>query len=92
MLGGLDLKDPRISQVYGFFDNFPPTLLLSGTRDLLLSNTIRIDRKLRDARRYRKLIVYEGKSHRAYLAELDVPQTQTATREIAALFDRHLAQ
>lgn len=38
---GHDLKDPLISPVYGDMHGFPPTILTTGTRDLLLSNTVR---------------------------------------------------
>ena len=46
---GHDLKDPLLSPVYGDMTGFPPTILTSGTRDLLLSNTVRVHRKLRQA-------------------------------------------
>jgi monoterpene epsilon-lactone hydrolase len=46
---GHDLKDPLLSPVYGDMHGFPPAILTSGTRDLLLSNTIRVHRKLRQA-------------------------------------------
>ena len=46
---GHDMKDPLISPVYGDYAGFAPTILTSGTRDLLLSNTVRVHRKLRDA-------------------------------------------
>ena len=45
---GHDLKDPLIAPVYGDMSGFPPTILTSGTRDLLLSNTVRVHRKLRN--------------------------------------------
>ena len=41
------MKDPLLSPVYGDMAGFPPTILTSGTRDLLLSNTVRVHRKLR---------------------------------------------
>lgn len=90
--GALDLKDPRISPVYGSFSSFPPTLLVSGTRDLFLSNTLRVDRKLRDAGRDSQLIVYEGLRHAQYLAGPDYPETRTAMADIAHFFDTHLAR
>jgi acetyl esterase/lipase len=46
---GHDLKDPQLSPVYGDMHGFPPTLLTSGTRDLFLSNTVRVHRKMRQA-------------------------------------------
>ncbi|CAN7480044.1 alpha/beta hydrolase [Variovorax sp. LjRoot84] len=39
---GHDLKDPLLSPVYGDLAGFPPTLLTTGTRDLFLSNTVRV--------------------------------------------------
>ena len=41
---GRDLKDPQLSPVYGDMHGFPPTILTSGTRDLFLSNTVRVHR------------------------------------------------
>lgn len=90
--GGRDLKDPDLSPVYGSFSEFPPTLLLAGARDLFLSNTVRVDRKLRDAGRRSELIVYEGQSHAAYLIGPEAPETEAALRDIAAFFGRELAQ
>jgi epsilon-lactone hydrolase len=87
---GIDLKDPRLSPIYGAFSNFPPTLLLAGTRDLFLSNTVRVDRKLRDAGRRSELIVYEGQSHASYLSGIEFPETMTALRDISAFFSREL--
>lgn len=87
---GMNLKDPRLSPVYGSFEGFPPTLLLSGTRDLFLSNTIRVDRKLRDAGARSELIVYEGQSHGLYLSGLEYAETHTALKDIADFWDRHL--
>jgi acetyl esterase/lipase len=55
--------------VYGDMHGFPPTILTTGTRDLLLSNTVRVDRKLRRAGVDAVLQVYEGESHAQYQAE-----------------------
>ncbi len=87
---GIDLKDPRLSPIYGTFSDFPPTLLLAGTRDIFLSNTVRVDRKLRDAGRRSELIVYEGESHAGYLSGIEFPETVTALKDISAFFSREL--
>ena len=39
--GKTDLKDPFLSPVYGDVQGFPPAILISGTRDLFLSITVR---------------------------------------------------
>lgn len=85
---GVDLKDPRLSPIYGSFAGFPPTMLISGTRDLFLSNTARVDRKLRDAGARSELVVYEGESHGAFLAGADVPETQAFLRDVSDFLKR----
>ena len=47
--GGADLAHPYLSPLFGDVSGFPPTLLQAGTRDLFLSNAVRMHRKLRDA-------------------------------------------
>ena len=44
---GHDLRDPYISPLFGDLRGFPPTMLSSGTRDRLLSDTVRMHRALR---------------------------------------------
>jgi acetyl esterase/lipase len=88
--GGRDLRDPLISPINGDLSGFPPAILTSGTRDLLLSDTVRTHRKLRRAGVEAVLQVFEGQSHAQYLTP-GVPETQEALTEIAAFFDRHLA-
>ena len=89
---GHDLKDPMLSPVYGDFRGFPPTLLTTGTRDLLLSNTVRVHRKLRQAGVEAELHVYEGQSHAHYMRDVEAPETREAFEEIARFFDKHLAK
>jgi acetyl esterase/lipase len=89
---GRDLKDPHLSPIYGDFHGFPPTILTTGTRDLFLSNTVRVHRKLREAGVEAELEVYEGQSHAQYLADSTTPESQEAFGEIASFFDRHLGK
>jgi acetyl esterase/lipase len=86
---GMDLKDPRLSPVYGSFSNFPPTLLLTGTRDVFLSNTVRVQRKLLDAGVPTDLLVYEGQSHAAYLVP-DIPESAVAFNDMTKFLDEYL--
>src|ERR1700720_4430172 len=73
---GHDLKDPQLSPVYGDLSGFPPTILTSGTRDLFLSNTVRVHRKLRQAGVVADLHVFEGQSHAQYAGDPDAPETK----------------
>ena len=87
--GSHDLKEPLISPVYGDLSGFPPTVLISGTRDLFLSDTARVHQKLLQAGVDAQLLVLEGQSHAQYL-DIDAPESQAAWAEIAEFLDRHL--
>ena len=87
---GHDLKDPLLSPVYGDMHGFPPAILTTGTRDLLLSNTVRVHRELRRAGVAAELTVFEGQSHAQYQFDDRVPETKEAFDEIAAFFGEHL--
>ena len=89
---GRDLRDPLLSPIHGDVSGFPPTILTTGTRDLLLSNTVRMHRKLRQAGVEASLQVFEGQSHAQYYRDDTAPETKEAFGEIAAFFDRHLAR
>ncbi len=87
---GHDMKDPLISPVYGDMSGFPPTILTSGTRDLLLSNTVRVHRKLRNLGIDSFLQVYEGQSHAQYGRDDRIPEVREAFVEISGFFDKNL--
>jgi monoterpene epsilon-lactone hydrolase len=87
---GHDLHDPMLSPIYGDMHGFPPAILTTGTRDLLLSSTVRVHRKLRQAGVDAVLQVFEGQSHAAYNS--DTPEGKEAYEEIAKFFDKYLAK
>ncbi len=87
---GHDLKDPMLSPVYGDLRGFPPTILTSGTRDLFLSNTVRVHRKLRAAGVEAVLQVFEGQSHAQYYRDITAPETKDYHGELTRFFDAHL--
>jgi monoterpene epsilon-lactone hydrolase len=87
---GHDLKDPLLSPIFGDFKGFPPAILTTGTRDTLLSSTVRVHRKLRQAGVEAVLQVFEGQSHAQY--NNTTPEGKEAYEEIAKFFDKHLAK
>jgi monoterpene epsilon-lactone hydrolase len=88
---GHDLADPLLSPVNGDMHGFPPAILTTGTRDLLLSNTVRVHRKLREAGIDAQLEVFEGMSHAQYQFDDRIPEDREAFKEITEFFDHHLA-
>lgn len=89
---GRDLKDPLLSPVYGDMKGFPPTILNTGTRDLLLSNTVRVHRNLRRAGVIADLHVHEGQAHGGWYRDYTAPEAKETFEEIARFFDRHLGK
>ena len=87
---GHDMRDPLISPVYGDMHGFPPTILTTGTRDLLLSNTVRVHRKLRNLGIDASLQVYEGQSHAYFGRDDRIPEVREAYTEIAGFLGTHL--
>jgi acetyl esterase/lipase len=88
--GSHSLREPLLSPIYGDVQGFPPAILTSGTRDLFLSNTVRMHRKLRQAGVDAALQVFEGESHAQYLADPYAPEAREAFEEITRFFDGHL--
>lgn len=60
---GADLSDPYLSPLFGDMRGFPPTLLTAGTRDMFLSNAVRMHHRLRAAGAEAELLVYEAMPH-----------------------------
>jgi monoterpene epsilon-lactone hydrolase len=65
--GGHDLTDPYLSPLFAdFTKGFPPTYIQSGTRDILLSNAVRLHRVLRDSCVDAELHVWDGAIHMGF--------------------------
>ncbi|MER6950698.1 alpha/beta hydrolase [Nonomuraea sp. NPDC000554] len=88
--GGHDLRDAYLSPLFGDLGKgFPPTILLSGTRDLLLSDTIRMHRALHTAGVPAELHVFEAAGHGMFLGQ--APEDREHAREIRRFVDEHWA-
>lgn len=90
--GDHDLRNPLVSPVHGDFAGFPPSLLTTGTRDLLLSDTVRVYRAMRAAGVEARLEAYEGLSHAEYTSAFLSPESVSVFTDIARWFDRWLAR
>lgn len=60
---GADLAHPHVSPLFGDLTGMPATFLQSGTRDLFLSNAVRLHRALRRADVPAELHVFEAMPH-----------------------------
>lgn len=88
---GRELTDPMVSPVYGRFDAFPPTFLVTGTRDLLLSATVRTHTRIRAAGSIADLVVLEGIGHGDYGNPLDSPESRFTYSELNKFLLQHLS-
>jgi monoterpene epsilon-lactone hydrolase len=68
---------------------FPPTLVITGTRDMFLSNAVYLDTQLESAGVHASLHVWEGGRH-AFFYDVRVPEAQQAYSVMGKFFVRHL--
>jgi acetyl esterase/lipase len=87
--GGTSPTDPILSPLHGDVSNFPPTLLVSSTRDFLLSATAIFGRTLLERGVDARLVVFDGLPH-AFWAYMDIPESQEANALMAAFLKRQL--
>ena len=86
-----DPRDPVLSPLYADLHGFPPSLLVTGTRDLLLSNTSIFHRALLKAGVDAQLVVFEAMPH-AFWYHFQIPETREALDLMAKFFDEKLGK
>lgn len=70
--------------------HFPPTLLITGTRDMAMSSVIRSQNLLSQAGVATELHVWEGMWH-SFFSDPDMPESRAAYDTIVRFFDQHLS-
>jgi epsilon-lactone hydrolase len=90
-VGGADPKDPLLSPLFGDLSFFPPTLCVSSGRDVLLSGTVNLNRKLHDAGVHTELVVYDALPH-AFWAMFLAPESDDCFRRMSAFLVKHLGR
>ena len=86
-----DPRDPVLSPIYADLHGMPPTLLVTSTRDLLLSNTTIFQRALLRSGVDAQLVVYEALPH-AFWYHFQLPETHEALARMAKFFDEKVAR
>jgi acetyl esterase/lipase len=85
--GAHPLDHPYLSPLFGDLTGFPPTHLQSGTRDLFLSNTVRMHRALIRAGAEADLHIWEAMHHTGFGAA--APETEEARLALCRFLYRH---
>jgi len=70
---------------------FPPTLLITGTRDMTMSSVVHSNELLDQAGVPTELHVWEGMWH-SFFSDPELPESRQAYRTIVAFFERRLAR
>lgn len=89
--GSTDRKDPVLSPIFADLKGWPPSLLVSGTRDLLLSDTAMFHLALLRAGNDAQLVVFEAMPH-AFWYHFQLPETKEALEMMAKFFEDKLGR
>ncbi len=89
-MGDGSADDPCISPVRASFDaRFPPTIITTGTRDLLLSDCVQLAQALLEGGAEVRLRIWEGMWH-AVNVERDIPEGRQMREAVAAFLGEKL--
>jgi acetyl esterase/lipase len=87
--GETALDDPGLSPIHGEMRGLPPCIITTGSRDLLLSQCLRLARKLRAAGVECDLRVWDGLWH--VFEFYPIPEAELSIAEVADFIRRHCA-
>lgn len=85
-----DQMHPYISPVYGDFSKgFPPTLIQGGTKEIFLSNFVRLYQAIEDGGGYAKLDLYEGMWH-VFQKSPYIPEAIASRAKVKKFLQTHI--
>jgi acetyl esterase/lipase len=88
-VGKTNRNDPVLSPIFADLHGMPPSLLVTSTRDILLSGTSTLQRALLRAGDDAQLVVFEALPH-AFWYHFQLPETKEALELMAKFFDEKL--
>ncbi|MBE5946271.1 MAG: alpha/beta hydrolase [Lachnospiraceae bacterium] len=80
-------SNPYISPLFGDFEGFPPMLIQVGTEEMLLSDSLSVATKAKEAGVKVKLTIYEGMFHVFQLTATILPESKKAWSEVGKFFE-----
>ncbi len=86
-----DRRDPVLSPLFADLKGMPPSLLVTSTRDLLLSDTAMLHRAMLAAGDDAQLVVFEALPH-AFWYHFQLSETKEALGLMANFFDRKVGR
>ena len=88
-VGSTDPKDPVLSPFFADLHGMPPTLFMTSTRDMMLSDTTLLHRAFLRAGVDASLVVFDGLNH-CFWYDPHLPESREADGIMADFFDTHL--
>ena len=86
-----EVENPLVSPIQAdFTGDYPPTIITTVTRDLFLSDSVRLSSQMRRAGLHPELRVSEGMWH-AFLDQPDIPEAAEARQDVALFLNQALA-
>lgn len=86
-----DWKNPYVSPVYGDFGKpYPPVLIQAGTKERILSDSVRLYQAIKTAGGEAELDIYEGMPHVFQSYMTGTPEQKAAYAEIKRFWQQHL--
>jgi acetyl esterase/lipase len=84
-----DANHHLVSPVYGDYKGFPPMMIITGSREILLSDTIRIAQNAIKNQVEISFEIYEGLWH-VFCADPSLPESNDALEKLASFFTKYL--
>ena len=84
---GEDLTNPYLSPLFGEYEDFPPMLIQVGSCEMLLSDSVLLAQKAKEAGVKVRLSIYDGMFHVFQMAPLKLPECKRAWVEIGHFID-----
>ena len=88
-VGSTDPKDPVLSPFFADLHGMPPTLFMTSTRDMMLSDTTLMHRAFLRAGVDASLVVFDGLNH-CFWYDPNLPESREADGIMANFLDTHL--
>jgi len=87
--GDADVTDPLLSPIHGDYTGFPPLLIQVGTRERLLSDSVRLAQSARASGVDVTLDVWDGMWH-GWHDTPAIPEAEEACKQLGEFFAKHL--
>lgn len=88
-VGNHSVLDPLVSPLKGKLDNWPSTLCIASTRDMLLSATANLCRRILEDGSQSQLILFDGLPH-AFWSTIEAPESDAAFETMSAFLRKHV--